>query len=58
MVEYEKLYARLCGAVDDVLDALGTIPEARHIRQRLQEALLEAEEQYLLSIEETGETEI
>ena len=28
MTDYAKLYARLCGAIDEVLDELGTIPEA------------------------------
>ena len=27
MTNYAKLYARLCGAIDEVLDELGTIPE-------------------------------
>ena len=27
MTDYAKLYARLCGAIDEVLDELGTIPE-------------------------------
>ena len=30
MTDYAKLYARLCGAIDEVLDELGTIPEAQH----------------------------
>ena len=33
MTDYAKLYARLCGAIDEVLDELGTIPEARHARE-------------------------
>ncbi len=28
MTNYAKLHARLCGAIDEVLDELGTIPEA------------------------------
>ena len=47
MIDYRKLYALLFGAIDDVLDELGTIPEAEHARQVLQWALLAAEEQYL-----------
>lgn len=47
MTDYAKLYARLCGAIDEVLDELGTIPEARHARERLQAAILDAEAQYL-----------
>ena len=52
MTDYEKLYARLCGAIDEVLDELGTIPEACHARERLQAALLDAEAQYLDTEEE------
>lgn len=47
MTDYKKAYALLFGAIDDVLDELGTIPEAEHARQVLQRALLAAEEQYL-----------
>lgn len=52
MTDYAKLYARLCGAIDEVLDELGTIPEARHARERLQAAILGAEAQYLDTEEE------
>ena len=52
MTDYAKLYARLCGAIDAVLDELGTIPEARHARERLQAAILDAEAQYLDTEEE------
>ena len=52
MTDYAKLYARLCGAIDEVLDELGTIPEARHARERLQAAILDAEAQYLDTAEE------
>ena len=45
MTDYAKLYARLCGAIDEVLDELGTIPEARHAQERLQAAILDAEAQ-------------
>ena len=30
MTDYAKLYARFCGAIDEVLDELGTIPEAQY----------------------------
>ena len=30
MTDYAKLYARLCGAIDVVLDELGTNPEAQY----------------------------
>ena len=52
MTDYAKLYARLCGAIDEVLDELGTIPEARHAREKLQAAILDAEAQYLDTEEE------
>ena len=52
MTDYEKLYARLCGAIDEVLDELGTILEACHARERLQAAILDAEAQYLDTEEE------
>ena len=52
MTDYEKLYARLCGAIDEVLDELGTIPEACQARERLQAASLDAEAQYLDTEEE------
>lgn len=52
MTDYAKLYARLCGAIDEVLDELGTIPEARHTREKLQAAILDAEAQYLDTAEE------
>lgn len=52
MTDYEKLYARLCGAIDEVLDELGTIPEACHARERLQAAILDVEAQYLDTEEE------
>lgn len=47
MTDYAKLYARLCGAIDEVLDELGTIPEAKHAREKLQAAILDTETQYL-----------
>ncbi len=52
MTDYAKLYARLCGAIDEVLDELGTIPEARHAWGKLQAAILDAEAQYLDTAEE------
>ena len=52
MTNYAKLYARLCGAIDEVLDELGTIPEAQHAQENLQAAILDAEAQYLDAAEE------
>ena len=47
MADYERMYALLCGAVDDAIDALEKVPAAEHISQALQSALLEAEEIYI-----------
>ena len=52
MTDYAKLYARLCGAIDEVLDELGTIPGAQHAWGKLQAAILDAEAQYLDTEEE------
>lgn len=52
MTDYAKFYARLCGAIDEVLDELGTIPEARRAREKLQAAILDAEAQYLDTAED------
>lgn len=52
MTDYAKLYARLCRAIDEVLDELGTIPEAQHAWGKLQAAILDAEAQYLDTAEE------
>lgn len=52
MTDYAKLYARLCGAIGEVLDELGTIPEAQHAWGKLQAAVLDAEAQYLDTEEE------
>ena len=52
MTDYAKLYARLCGAIDEVLDEWGTIPEARRAREKLQAAILDAEAQYLDAAED------
>ena len=47
MPDYERMYALLCGAVDEAIDSLEKIPAAEHISQSLQAALLEAEEIYI-----------
>jgi len=47
VADYEKMYALLCGTVDDVIDPLEKIPEAKEIAEKLREALLEAEEMYV-----------
>ena len=47
MPNYQKMYALLCGAIDDVLDPLEQIPLALPYAQQLQAALEAAEELYL-----------
>lgn len=47
MADYEKMYAALCGAIDDVIEPLERIPLARASAAVLRSALLRAEEIYL-----------
>ena len=47
MPDYKKMYAVLCGAIDDVIDPLEKIPLARDCVKSLKAALLEAEEIYI-----------
>ena len=47
MPDYRKMYAVLCGAIDDAIEPLEKIPEAAQIAQALQNALYEAEEIYI-----------
>ena len=47
MPDYKKMYAVLCGAIDDVIDPLEKIPLARDCVEKLKAALLEAEEIYI-----------
>ena len=57
MPDYKKMYAILCGAVDDVIDPLEQIPLAVPYAGKLRRALLEAEEVYIEDgedIEQTG----
>ena len=61
MPDYERMYALLCGAVDDAIDSLEKVPAAEHISQSLQAALLETEEIYIRTspyIEETADSKI
>ena len=46
MPDYKKMYAILCGAVDDVIGPLEKFPYAQEYVQRLKDAMLEAEEIY------------
>lgn len=47
MADYQKMYAVLCGAIDDVLDGLRTIPLAQPYARQLYAALLDAEDIYI-----------
>lgn len=49
MTDYKKMYAILCGAVDDVIDSLEKIPLAKDCAEKLKAALLEAEEIYIMT---------
>ena len=47
MADYKKMYALLCGAIDDAIEPLEKIPQAYSIVISLKKALLEAEELYI-----------
>ena len=49
MTDYKKMYAILCGAVDDVIDPLEQIPLARDCVEKLKAALMEAEEIFIMT---------
>lgn len=47
MQNFEKMYAILCGTIDDVIEPLERIPRARPFAHALTAAFLEAEALYL-----------
>ena len=47
MADYQKMYAVLCTAIDREIDTLKEIPLALASANRLESALLEAEEIYI-----------
>ena len=47
MADYQKMYALLCGSIDDVIDGLEEIPLALPYANILKKALLDAEELYI-----------
>ncbi len=51
MPDYQQMYAVLCAAASEALDLLPDCRENQAGRQRLQEALWQAEEQYLRETE-------
>ena len=52
MPDYKKMYAILCGAIDDVIDPLEKIPLAVPYAGQLRRALLKTEEVYIESGED------
>ena len=58
MADYQKMYAVLCGAIDDILDGLQTIPLAQPYARKLYSALLDAKDIYIdTTLYTTGATE-
>lgn len=57
MADYQKMYAVLCGAIDDVLDGLRTIPLAQPYARQLYSALLYAEDIYIDTTFYTADTQ-
>ena len=57
MVDYAKLYAILCGAIDDELEVLGRIPLAYPSACRLRQAILQTEKLYVENTEDVTEFE-
>ena len=47
MVEYEKMYAVLCGAVDTALELIEQNSDTRQVAETLQVALNKAESMYI-----------
>ncbi len=54
MPDHAKMYALLCAAASEALDALPDTPENAAGRAILQEALLKAEEMYISGTEDEG----
>ena len=47
MVEYEKMYAVLCGAIDTALELIEQNADNRQVTETLQAALSKTEDMYL-----------
>ena len=47
MVEYEKMYAVLCGAVDTALELIEKNADTQQVAETLQAALSKTEDMYL-----------
>lgn len=46
-MNYQKMYALLCGAISDAIDELKNLPDAVMVAGRLESALQQAEELYV-----------
>lgn len=61
MADYKRMYTLLCKTIDDVIDPLSRIPDAKIYASYLQDALMQAEEIYIsttLYAEETPDPKI
>ena len=61
MADYKRMYTLLCKTIDDVIDPLSRIPEAKIYASYLQNALLQAEDIYISTTpyaEETSDPQI
>ena len=47
MADYKRMYTLLCKTIDDVIDPLSRISDAKIYASYLQEALLQAEDIYI-----------
>lgn len=56
MADYKRMYTLLCKTIDDVIDPLSRIPDAKIYASHLQNALLRAEDIYISSTPYAGET--
>ena len=61
MADYKRMYTLLCKAIDNVIDPLSRIPDAKIFASYLQNALLQAEEIFISTtpyVAETAEAKI
>ena len=58
MPNYQKMYAILCGAIDEVIDPLEKIPLAVPSARKLRAALEEAEELYIATLLDLSDSSI
>ena len=61
MADYKRMYTLLCKTIDDVIDPLSRIPEAKIYDKKKKKALLQAEDIYISTTpyaEETSDPQI